>query len=130
MENRAKDQSIEEVLESATKLAHAARSLWDEARYRIGEEHRYKYAAERGLLAPLPPSDPPPVQEMPPPSPNSRSLGRSTRARSQRQQRVQEPAEQAQEATGEAQAGGEEEEATQEADRPHVPAGQVSQKGR
>ncbi|KAI5301009.1 hypothetical protein KEM55_003263 [Ascosphaera atra] len=131
--DRAKGQTIEEVLDSATKLAHAARWLWNEARFRIGEEHRFKYAAECGLVAPLPPSDPP-FQETPSPSPNSRSLRRSTRARRQRQRRVQELAEQAQEDMDEAQpeAGREEEEeeAIQKADQPQVPAGQVSQEER
>ncbi|KAI5309708.1 hypothetical protein KEM55_002600 [Ascosphaera atra] len=110
--DRAKHQSIEEVLGSASKLAHAARWLWDEARFRIGEERHYKYATERGLLVLGPPPDsPPPVQETPSSSPNSCFLRRISRARRQRRQKVREP-EQAQKATGEAQgeARGEEEE--------------------
>ncbi|KAI5309925.1 hypothetical protein KEM55_002114, partial [Ascosphaera atra] len=127
---QAKQQTVEDILEDARQLGHAARWLWDEARFRIGEEARYQYATERGLLVPGPPASPPPVQETPSPSPDSCSLRRSSRARKQRAQKL---AEQAQEDMDEAQleaAREEEEEAIQEADQPQVPAGQVSQEER
>ncbi|KAI5297342.1 hypothetical protein KEM55_004838, partial [Ascosphaera atra] len=131
---QAKQQTVEDIMEDARQLAQAARWLWDEARFRIGEEARYQYATERGLLVPGPPASPPPVQETPSPSPNPRSLRRSSRARRQHQEKAQELAEQAQEVTEEAQPEdgreGEEEEAIQEADHPQVPAGQVSQEER
>ncbi|KAI5298601.1 hypothetical protein KEM55_003203, partial [Ascosphaera atra] len=130
---QAKQQTVEDILEDDRQLAHAARRLWDEARFRIGEEARYHNATECGLLVPGPPASPPPVQETPSPSLNSRSLRRSSRARRQLHQKAQEPAVQAQEFSDEAQPASEGEgegETIQEADQPHVSAGHVSQEER